>query len=61
MTGATFKIVVIPPEAKKNIYLSIDIVHKGDSRLRATTYTSLFYLCFLRLGRSCLCLTVGLG
>lgn len=47
MTGAAFKIVVIHPEAKKNIYLSVGIVHTGDSRLRATTYTSLFYLCFL--------------
>lgn len=61
MTDTAFEAVVIYPEAKKNTYLSIGMVHTGDSGLRATTSTSLFYLCFLRLGRSCLHLTVGLG
>lgn len=61
MTGAAFKVVVIHPEAKKNICLSMGMVHIRDSGLRAKTHMSLFYLCFLRLGRSCLCLAVGLG
>lgn len=61
MTGTAFKVVVIYPAAKKNIFLSIGMVHARDSGVRATTYRSLFYLCFLRLDRSCLHLTVGLG
>lgn len=30
MTGIAFKVVVICPEAKKNIYLSIGMVHRSN-------------------------------
>lgn len=44
MTGMAFKVVVIYPEAKKNIYLSIGMVHTADSGLGETTYSASVFL-----------------
>lgn len=44
MTGTAFKVVVIYPEAKKNIYLSIGMVHTADSGLGETTYSASVFL-----------------
>lgn len=44
MTGTAFTVVVIYPEAKKNIFLSIGTVHARSSWLRAAKYTISVFL-----------------